>query len=204
MNFASAVDGSSVEQLKEAFAALPESERQKIQMCLDFVDDRQVTGLERPGATHGCKPAEIVPGVWNAHFEDIDTADKLKAISPSINLVINCACEKCDTTAGSYGEGVDVLRLDGFLDSPPGDAKKEFDRVIGAIDGAKAKGGGALLHCFSSVSRSVVFVLAYMMKTQKLSLVEAIKQMKGKWDAVWPNDLFMLQLLEYEKELQKA
>merc|ERR1712187_997492 len=42
------------------------------------------------------------------------------------------------------------------------------------------------------------------MKDQKMTLVEAIGQMRKKWDATWPNDSFVNQLLEYEKELGLA
>lgn len=82
-----------------------------------------------------------------------------------------------------------------------GDAKKDFERVNGAIDAAKAAGGSAMVHCYASLSRSAAFILAYMMKDQKISLVEAVKQMRQKWDATWPNDSFVEQLLAYEKEL---
>ena len=57
------------------------------------------------------------------------------------------------------------------------------------------------MHCFASLSRSVAFVLAYIMKSQKVSAAEASRIMKPKWDAVWPADAFIHQLLEYEGEL---
>lgn len=82
-----------------------------------------------------------------------------------------------------------------------GDAKKDFELVNGVIDDAKSKGKAAMLHCHASLSRSAAFVLAYMMKTQNITLVEAIRQMREKWDATWPNDTFVRQLLEYEQDL---
>jgi hypothetical protein len=39
------------------------------------------------------------------------------------------------------------------------------------------------------------------MKTQKVSAAEAARIMKPKWDAVWPADAFVNQLLDYEREL---
>jgi len=147
---------------------------------------------------------------------------------------VNCATEKCDTKTGSYGEGVEVLRIEGLLDDPDarkkvdampegeekeaaraalpsfppeecaGDAKKDFERVITAMEAAKAGGGACMVHCYASLSRSVAFIMAYMMKTEKLTVVEAAKQMKEKWDAVWPNDSFVAQLIEYESELGVA
>merc|ERR1711879_265623 len=58
-----------------------------------------------------------------------------------------------------------------------------------------------MVHCYASLSRSVAFILAYIMKTQRVTVVEAARQMKQKWSATWPNDTFVEQLLQYEKEL---
>jgi protein-tyrosine phosphatase len=199
-----------------------------------FAAARLATGKQRPGHNHGCKPVEVVAGVWTAHFHDIETAETLKAVSSSIKTVVNSATDKCNTKPGSYGDDIDVLVVEGLLDDPEprkkvdamaegpekeaakaalpafpdcecaGDAKKDFERVNEAIDASKAAGGAAMVHCYASLSRSAAFVLAYMMKTQRITLVEAIKQMRKKWDATWPNDKFLNQLLEYEKELGLA
>ena len=61
-----------------------------------------------------------------------------------------------------------------------------------------------MIHCYASISRSAAFILAYMMKSQQITLEQAIKDMRAKWDATWPNDTFVEQLLEYEKELGLA
>ena len=34
-----------------------------------------------------------------------------------------------------------------------------------------------------------------------MSVVEATAYFKSKWDATWPNDSFVFQLIAYEKEL---
>eukprot|EP00927_Polykrikos_kofoidii_P001707 TRINITY_DN10666_c0_g1_i1.p1 TRINITY_DN10666_c0_g1~~TRINITY_DN10666_c0_g1_i1.p1 ORF type:complete len:216 (-),score=45.34 TRINITY_DN10666_c0_g1_i1:218-865(-) len=192
---------------------------------------REATGTQRPLATHGCKPVEVVPNVWTAHFHDMENVEQLKAISADITTVVNCATDKCPTKTGDYGDGVTVMRIEGLLDDPDilkkvdamvdgpekdaaraelpafspeesaGNAKKDFEEVCQAIDEAKAAGGAAMVHCHASLSRSAAFIIAYIMKTQQISLVEAIKQMKEKWDATWPNDTFMGQLIEYEREL---
>ena len=71
----------------------------------------------------------------------------------------------------------------------PGEAIKDFDAVSKAIDATIAKGGHALVHCHASLSRSVAFILAHLMRTRGLSLLGAAKLMKPKWDAVWPCDV---------------
>merc|ERR1712136_403576 len=134
------------------------------------------------------------------------------------------------TQTGSYGEGVEVLRIEGLLDDPEtrkevdalpegpekeaaraalpnfeececaGDAKKDFSRVIDAIDATKESGGATMVHCYASISRSVAFILAYIMKDERITLVEAVERMGSRWEATWPNDHFVEQLLEYELE----
>ena len=42
-----------------------------------------------------------------------------------------------------------------------------------------------LVHCHASLSRSVVFILAHLMRTRKISLLDAGKMMKPVWDATW-------------------
>ena len=85
----------------------------------------------------------------------------------------------------------------------PGDAAKDFAQVNAAIDAARTSGTGALVHCAASISRSAVFLLAYIMKDQGCTLAQAIAIMKPKWNATWPNDHFVEQLLAFEKTLAK-
>lgn len=86
---------------------------------------------------------------------------------------------------------------------PCGDVKKDFEYVNSLIDETVSggEGGAVLIHCYASLSRSPAFILAYMMKTRRMTLVEATALFKSKWDACWPADNFVLQLIEYEKEL---
>lgn len=199
-----------------------------------FAAFREVTSYVRPPHGHGCPPVEVVPGVWTAHYHDIETLDKLKAAAPPTTLVVNAAkVDKCPTGPGSYGEGVDVLCIDGLLDDPDalkkahampqgpekdaalaalpefppeecaGDAYKDFELVNEKISQTVAGGGAAMVHCYASLSRSVVFILAYLMKTKGISAAEAAALMKPKWDATWPNDSFVKQLLKYEDDLKK-
>jgi len=170
-----------------------------------FKGVRAATGPVRSAHNHGCKPVEVVPGVWTAHFHDVETDAALKTIVPNCKLVVNSATDKCKTGPGSYGEGVDVLVVDGLLDDPEarkkadsmpegpekeaakaalpqfepgecaGNAKQDFERVNKAIDAAKGAGASSMIHCYASISRSAAFILAYMMKSQQITLEQAIK-----------------------------
>ena len=90
----------------------------------------------RPGANHGNKACEVIPGVWTAAFKDIDTLAKLQANAPAVTCVINAAPDTCPTRAGSYGDAVRVVTVDGFVDEESVDARQHFETVKAEIDGA--------------------------------------------------------------------
>ena len=184
----------------------------------------------RPPHNHGCKPIEIVPGLWTAHFHDIEDLEHLRTACPGVTNVINAGPDKCHTASGSYGPDVTVLVVD-ILDDPDalkkvdampegpekraakaslpefaphecaGDAKLHFAAVNASIDATIAAGSASVVHCYASLSRSSVFILAYLMSSRRMSLKEAIAFVRPKWDATWPNDTFLRQLVEYEREL---
>jgi len=193
---------------------------------------RAVTGLVRPGHAHGCKAVEVVPGVWTAHSHDTATTEMLKSVCPKATVVVSIAVDGCpDIKPGFFGDDIDVIVCDALddpearkkVDAMPegpekeaakaalpqfkpeeccGQIKQDFARVNAAIDAAKRANGCVMVQCKASISRSAAFVLAYMMKDQGMTLEQAVKEMKPKWDATWPNDSFVRELLEYEMELQ--
>ena len=158
---------------------------------------RAYTGWQRPGRDHGCLPVEIVPGVWTAHYHDIDTAEKLRTATKGapVRMVVNSAL--CQCAARFYGPKVRVMEID-LEDDPDerkyfdagkptqsrcadpsvpdklrcaGDAKKNYTAVSEAIDEVLAAGGHVLVHCHASLSRSVAFILAHIMRTRQLTLL---------------------------------
>ena len=93
-----------------------------------FAAFRDVTSYVRPPHSHGCQSVEVVPGVWTAHYHDIDAREKLQAAAPPTTLVVNAAtADKCPVGAVSYGEGIEVLCVDGLLDDP--DPLKKVDAM---------------------------------------------------------------------------
>ena len=150
-----------------------------------FEGFRQVTEWKRPGADHGCKPVEVVPGVWNAHYHNIDSKEKLFAAVPGIRLILNTATCQCAARTGFFGPDVEVLAID-LEDDPDerkkfdngqtvtsacanpdvplskrfaSDAKKDLARVNEATAKTIAEGGVVLVHCHASLSRSPAFIL---------------------------------------------
>ena len=91
-----------------------------------FEEFREFTGWQRPGRDHGCKPVQIVPGLWTAHYHDIDSKEKLTAATQGapIKLVVNSALCQCAARTGFWGPDVRVLEID--LEDDP-DERKYFD-----------------------------------------------------------------------------
>lgn len=193
-----------------------------------FRDD--VTGWIRPGHGHGCPPIEVLPGLWTAHYDDIDTHEKLKGVSKEITLVINSALSQCEARTGFYGENVRVYEVN-IEDDPderkdfdkgkepsqskcrdpnvlrhkrcPGDILQFLDPVADEIHACLQSGSSVLVHCKASLSRSPALILGYLMKYHNLTLLEAGRLLKSKFDATWPCDRFSYDLVEYERRLAK-
>lgn len=46
-----------------------------------FEDVREATGWVRPSGKHGCAAAEVFPGIWTAHYHDVDSLKKLNSVA---------------------------------------------------------------------------------------------------------------------------
>lgn len=76
----------------------------------------------------------------------------------------------------------------------------DFDTVIELIDNSFQR-GAVLVNCAVGISRSPSFVIAYLMKTQHMSLDQAFGVVKQSRPKINPNGSFIEQLKEYEKHL---
>ncbi|GFP95549.1 dual specificity protein phosphatase 12 [Phtheirospermum japonicum] len=60
------------------------------------------------------------------------------------------------------------------------------------------KEGSVLVHCFAGVSRSAAIITAYLMKSERLSVDDAIESLRQSCETVCPNDGFLEQLAMFE------
>ena len=192
----------------------------------------EVTGWIRPGHDHGCKPVEVIPRLWTVHYDEMDTPEKLRDATngADITLVVNSAVCQCPARTGFFGPEIKVLEVD--IDDDPderkyfdqgkkpfqskcrdpsievkkrcaGDMTVFFDPVSDEIHSVIQGGKSVLVHCKASLSRAPALILAYLMKYHGMSLMEAGKLLKSKWDATWPCDRFAYDLVIYERELKR-
>uniref|UniRef100_A0A7S0LU52 protein-tyrosine-phosphatase n=1 Tax=Cryptomonas curvata TaxID=233186 RepID=A0A7S0LU52_9CRYP len=178
--------------------------------------ERLITGPKRPPGNHGCELVEIIPGIVNVHFNEIDKPDSIAKINASgkvsrpITLVVNSAVanKQCDTYAGFYGPEVEVLEIDLFDDPKdgeahkwPGDSAPFFRSTNARIKAHLAAGNAVVIHCMASLSRSICFVVAHLLEAERMTLLQALAKVKTVWDATWPNDHFLRELQAFEEEL---
>eukprot|EP00667_Euglena_gracilis_P020135 EG_transcript_21736 len=152
----------------------------------------------RPDANHGLPPAEILP--W-LHIGTKDDALKLPLLDDlNVKTVINAGLNKSNPGPDFY-PGKTYVPVE--IEDETGDVLAVLPKVIDAIDGAKAAGEPAYVHCAASVSRGPVFAIAYVMKEKGLNAADATRYVAERWGATFPCDGFIDQLITYEKQLQK-
>ncbi len=73
--------------------------------------------------------------------------------------------------------------------------------VCDLIDKTVAKGAAVLIHCHQGISRSASICIAWLMRKNKWSYVEAHEFVKARRDFIYPNFGFVEQLTIWEKSL---
>jgi len=165
-----------------------------------------------------------------ADIDSVDKLKKATDNAP-IALVVNSALCQCASRTGFYGPDVIVLEVD-IEDDPEerknfdqgkepsqskcrdsnvelkkrcaGSMMEHFDVVADAIHKILSSKDQqhVMVHCKASLSRSNALIMAYMMKYKNMTLTQAGRLMKSKWDATWPCDRFTYELCEYERQLR--
>ncbi|XP_008333799.1 dual specificity protein phosphatase 18-like [Cynoglossus semilaevis] len=96
---------------------------------------------------------------------------------------------------------IEHLRIQ-LSDSPLSPLNDLFLPVAKKIQQHAESGGRTLVHCNAGVSRSAALCMAYLMKHQGVTLLEAHTWVKSSRPVVRPNPGFWKQLVCFEKELR--
>ena len=139
-------------------------------------------------------PIEIIPHLY---LGSIGSASNLKELQNcKITHIVCCA----RGIKNFFPNNFKYLNLD-LLDSETVDIKKYFEESGKFINEAIKNNGNVLVHCHAGVSRSSTILIAYVMKYQGMKFDKVLELLRSKREKVNPNEGFIKQLKEYEKEI---
>ncbi|CAJ2671684.1 unnamed protein product [Trifolium pratense] len=122
------------------------------------------------------------------HVSDLPTAAK-SALSP----------DKLIYSLEYAGKDLKLVRMAVPLkDTESENLLDHLEVCIDFIDRSR-KEGSVLVHCFAGVSRSASVITAYLMKSENLSLEDALESLRQSCEFVCPNDGFLEQLKMFEE-----
>ena len=136
---------------------------------------------------------KITDNLYLGSYHDI--INKLY-VELNINVIINFATE-CNNL--SIDDNLIYYKFD-YDDDPSENLYHNFNNVSTIINDLIISKKNVLLHCYAGKSRSVTFIIAYMMKYMNYDLLTAYNYIK-KLRNIYPNIGFINQLIRYEKEL---
>ena len=135
-------------------------------------------------------PTEIFN--WNAC--DIKELRRL-----GINCILNCASECLNN---NLPEDIKELHLH-IRDEEDFDLIPYFEEANVFINKARLLGQNILIHCKFGISRSVSFIMAYLIKYFRFNVQGALNYVRRRRKQINPNQGFFDQLIEYEKYIKE-
>ena len=85
-------------------------------------------------------------------------------------------------------------------DSPTYHVQQHFDQVHDFITRGR-EAGGVYVHCMAGISRAATAVLVHLMRSERIPLLDAYRQLKAVRPCVHPNEGFWRALLAEERRL---
>jgi protein-tyrosine phosphatase len=137
--------------------------------------------------------SEIIPN--QLFLGNVLNVNRLQWLNQKNIQTIVCVASKEDVTIREEVRSCKTVHQFELVDNLT--QKLDFESLITVIEDA-LKQGAVLVNCAVGLSRSPAFVIAYLMKTNKISLNEAYQTVKRARPKINPNSSFMRQLQEYE------
>jgi len=137
---------------------------------------------------------EILPGLFLGNSEAARNLSLLQSQGITHVLVSAIECKPCFPALFQY------LHLQ-LGDAVGADLLTPLPEAMAFLTAAFSEGGKVLVHCFAGVSRSATLVVAYVMRTHRLKIREAVAFVRARRPCISPNPGFLLQLRLLEDEL---
>ncbi|TDL15593.1 phosphatases II [Rickenella mellea] len=129
---------------------------------------------------------EVLPNLW---IGDMWSAKDVSALKKrNIRSVVSVMRGQVDSRNGFKHCHIPVD------DSETEDLLRHFPKCIQFMEEELSKGFGVLVHCQAGISRSATIVTAYLMFTQQIDSLSALKLVEKVRPCVQPNDGFLRQL----------
>ena len=141
--------------------------------------------------------SQILSWLYLGSFANACDLEELKR--NNIKYILNCAVECKNENLPS---DIKELHLK-LVDEPEFDITKHFKQTNDFINKVRTAGGNLLVHCKVGLSRSPTVIIAYLIKYYEFTADSAINFIKRKRPQIIPNQGFIKQLYEYEKQFEK-
>lgn len=110
----------------------------------------------------------------------------------------------CMATFENNSRGMDCrsfsYRVVGAHDTPTYNVTKHFDEIHDFISRGRIA-GAVFVHCMAGISRAATAVLVHLMRSERIPLLIAFRQLKAARPCVHPNDGFWRALQNEERRL---
>lgn len=138
---------------------------------------------------------EITPGVYVGRYEASLSQCELE--KRDITYIITVMNERPESFRQISNLRYQFLQCD---DSSNNRIDRHFDRASQTIKAARKKNQGVLIHCYAGVSRSVTIACAWLIRSQSMTVKDAIRFVQSKRRQADPNSGFRLQLERWHKK----
>ena len=139
-------------------------------------------------------PTEIFRWLYLGTFDNACDIEELKRLKVTHILNVASECKNTKLPRRIKELHLNINDYEGF------EIFDYFDEATEFLNQCKEDVGIALVHCKYGISRSVAFIIAYLIRYLKFSADSALEFLLKKRSKIKPNDGFMDQLREYEKE----
>lgn len=160
--------------------------------------DSGTTGSMNTPDIETTPPSPVLPWLYIGNARDTGDTSTLRALG--VTHVLSVTSDV--TEASSHVTDEIFFKNLPAADSGTQNLKQYFNQAFDFIESVRRISGRVLVHCQAGISRSPTIAISYVMRYQKLLLVEAYQFVKNRRKIISPNLNFMGQLLEFEQGLR--